>query len=32
MIKGVLRHCTEMAVDRQYVDSDGQSVVAFAFT
>ena len=32
MIEGVLRHCTEMAVDRQYVDSHGQSVVAFAFT
>jgi hypothetical protein len=32
MIEGVLRHCTEMAVERQYVDSHGQSVVAFAFT
>jgi TnpA family transposase len=32
MIEGVLRHCTEMAIDRQYVDSHGQSVVAFAFT
>ncbi len=32
MIEGVLRHSTEMAVDRQYVDSHGQSVVAFAFT
>lgn len=31
MIEGVLRHCTEMEVDRQYVDSHGQSVVAFAF-
>lgn len=31
MIKGVLRHCTEMEVDRQYVDSHGQSAVAFAF-
>jgi len=30
-IEGVLRHCTEMAVDRQYVDSHGQSEVAFAF-
>jgi TnpA family transposase len=30
MIEGVLRHCTEMAVDRQYVDSHGQSEVAFA--
>jgi len=32
MMEGVLRHCTEMAVDRQYVDSHGQSAVAFAFT
>jgi TnpA family transposase len=31
MIEGVLRHCTEMEVDRQYVDSHGQSEVAFAF-
>jgi TnpA family transposase len=31
MIEGVLRHCTEMDVDRQYVDSHGQSTVAFAF-
>jgi TnpA family transposase len=31
MIEGVIRHCTEMAVDRQYVDSHGQSAVAFAF-
>ncbi len=31
MIEGVLRHCTAMAVDRQYVDSHGQSEVAFAF-
>ena len=32
MIQGVLRHCTELEVDRQYVDSHGQSTVAFAFT
>ena len=32
MIQGVLRHCTELEVDRQYVDSHGQSIVAFAFT
>jgi TnpA family transposase len=32
MIEGVIRHCTEMEVDRQYVDSHGQSAVAFAFT
>lgn len=31
MIEGVLRHCTEMDVDRHFVDSHGQSVVAFAF-
>jgi TnpA family transposase len=31
MIEGVLRHCTEMEVDRQYVDSHGQSTVGFAF-
>jgi TnpA family transposase len=31
MITGVLRHCTQMAIDRQYVDSHGQSEVAFAF-
>jgi TnpA family transposase len=29
MITGVLHHCTAMAVDRQYVDSHGQSEVAF---
>jgi len=32
MMEGVLRHCTEMEVDRQYVDSHGQSEVAFAFS
>jgi TnpA family transposase len=32
MIEGVLRHCTQMAVDRNCVDSHGQSAVAFAFT
>jgi TnpA family transposase len=31
MIEGVAHHCTEMEVDRQYVDSHGQSAVAFAF-
>ncbi len=30
MIEGILRHCTEMAVDRNYVDTHGQSEVAFA--
>jgi TnpA family transposase len=29
MIEGVLHHCTEMAVEKQYVDSHGQSEVAF---
>ena len=32
MIEGVLRHCTEIEVERQYVDSHGQSEVGFAFT
>jgi len=32
MIQGVLRHCTELELDQQYVDSHGQSTVAFAFT
>ena len=31
MIEGMLHHGTEMEVDRQYVDSHGQSEVAFAF-
>jgi len=31
MIEGVLHHCTEMEVDRQYVDSHGQSTVGCAF-
>lgn len=31
MIEGVLHHCTAMEVDRQYVDSHGQSTVGFAF-
>lgn len=32
MIQGVLRHCTTMEIDRQYVDTHGQSVIAFAFS
>jgi AzlC protein/Tn3 transposase DDE domain len=28
MIEGVLRHCTEIIVNKQYVDSHGQSEVA----
>jgi len=31
MIEGVLRHCTDMEVDRTYVDSHGQSEIAFSF-
>ncbi|GEM_PF-189493 len=31
MIEGVLRHCTDMTVGKNYVDSHGQSEVAFAF-
>lgn len=31
MIEGVVAHDTEMEIDRQYVDSHGQSEVAFAF-
>jgi TnpA family transposase len=31
MIEGMVHHCTEMKIDRQYVDSHGQSTVAFAF-
>lgn len=31
MIEGVIRHTAEMKVDRNYVDTHGQSEVAFAF-
>ena len=31
MIEGLLRHCTEMKVEENFVDSHGQSEVAFAF-
>lgn len=31
MIEGVIHHCSEMEIDRQYVDSHGQSTVAFSF-
>lgn len=31
MIEGVLRHCTTMEIEQHYVDSHGQSEVAFAF-
>jgi len=32
MIEGVLRHCTDLEIQRNYVDSHGQSHVAFAFS
>jgi TnpA family transposase len=31
MVEGVVHHRTEMEIDRQYVDSHGQSTMAFAF-
>ena len=31
MIEGVLRHCTDMTVEKNYVDTHGQSEIAFAF-
>ena len=31
MIEGVLRHCTDMEVEKDYVDSHGQDETAFAF-
>jgi TnpA family transposase len=31
MIKGVLRHCTQMNVEKQFVDTHGQNEVAFGF-
>lgn len=31
MIQGLLRHCTDMKIEKNYVDSHGQSEVAFAF-
>lgn len=32
MITGVLNHCSDMSVDTAYVDSHGQTEVAFAFS
>ena len=32
MVEGMLRQCTNMELERQYVDSHGQSEVAFAFS
>lgn len=31
MIEGLLRHCTDLEVEKNYVDSHGQSEIAFAF-
>lgn len=31
MIEGLLRHCTDMKVQKNYVDTHGQSEMAFAF-
>lgn len=31
MIEGVLKHCTDMNIEKQYVDTHGQNEVAFAF-
>jgi TnpA family transposase len=31
MIEGVLHHCTDADIDRNYVDTHGQSAVGFAF-
>ena len=32
MIEGVIRHCMEMQIEKQFVDTHGQSYVAFAFS
>ena len=32
MIEGVLRHCTDMTIEKNYTDSHGASEVAFAFS
>ena len=32
MMEGVLRHCTDMTVEKNYVDTHGQSEIAFAFS
>jgi TnpA family transposase len=31
MIEGVLRHCTDAEIDRNYVDTHGASIIGFAF-
>lgn len=32
MINGILNHCTEMSVQKSYVDTHGQSEIGFAFS
>jgi TnpA family transposase len=32
MIEGVLRHCTDMTIEKNYTDSHGQSEIAFCFS
>lgn len=32
MIEGLLRHCTDADIERNYVDTHGASIVGFAFT
>ncbi|SHK42077.1 Tn3 family transposase [Tepidibacter formicigenes] len=32
MIEGLLKHCTDMEIEKNFVDSHGQSEVAFAFS
>lgn len=32
MIEGVLRHCTDMTIEKNFVDSHGQSEIAFCFS
>jgi TnpA family transposase len=32
MIEGVLHHCTDLEIDRNYVDTHGQNLVGFAFS
>ncbi len=32
MIQGLLRHCTNMTIEKGFVDTHGQSTVGFAFT
>ena len=31
MIEGLLKHCTDMEIEKNFVDTHGQSEVAFAF-